>query len=94
MSAEQPVVLRGEDLRAIINASLGDRAILSTRFTVTRSSGTYVFQGSGFGHGVGLCQVGALARARQGQSVGTILSAYFEGAGLARPGQPQAVPGR
>jgi len=41
-----------------------------------------VFQlsGSGFGHGVGLCQVGAAARARRGDSMRDIIGAYFRGA--------------
>ena len=35
--------------------------------------------GGGFGHGVGLCQTGALARARAGQDYRTILRAYYPG---------------
>lgn len=38
-----------------------------------------VLRGGGFGHGVGMCQTGALARARAGQGAGTILRAYYEG---------------
>ncbi len=38
-----------------------------------------VLRGGGFGHGVGLCQTGALARARAGQDARTILRAYYEG---------------
>jgi stage II sporulation protein D len=39
-----------------------------------------VLRGGGFGHGVGLCQTGALERARQGQSARDILKAYYGGA--------------
>lgn len=77
-------VVRGEDLRAILNRTLGDRGIQSTRFSVARSGGSYRFQGTGFGHGVGLCQVGAAARARQGQTASAILAAYFPGTQLVR----------
>lgn len=79
--------VRGEDLRAAINVKLGDKTIQSTRFNVKRSGKTYVFRGSGFGHGVGLCQLGAAARARRGESVEEILGAYFKGARLARAKQ-------
>ena len=36
-----------------------------------------VFDGSGLGHGVGLCQAGALARARRGDALDAILGAYY-----------------
>jgi len=82
LTGERPRTLRGEQLRAIINATLGDRSILSTRLTVTKSGSSYVFEGTGFGHGVGLCQVGAAARARRGDSVEEILGHYYPGATL------------
>jgi stage II sporulation protein D len=81
---EHDRVVRGEDLRAVLNRTLGDRAIQSTRFTLTRSAASYAFAGSGFGHGVGLCQIGAAARARRGDSLRDILAAYFTGAKVGR----------
>ena len=42
-----------------------------------------VLRGGGFGHGVGLCQTGAIARARAGQDVDTILRAYYAGVEVA-----------
>jgi stage II sporulation protein D len=39
-------------------------------------------EGAGWGHGVGMSQYGAYARARAGQSRGEILRAYFTGAAL------------
>lgn len=38
-----------------------------------------VFKGFGNGHGVGMCQVGALGKARAGQSYRAILSHYYRG---------------
>ncbi|MBW3630479.1 MAG: SpoIID/LytB domain-containing protein, partial [Gemmatimonadetes bacterium] len=35
--------------------------------------------GGGWGHGIGMCQVGAMGRARAGQSYRTILSTYYPG---------------
>jgi len=43
-----------------------------------------VADGSGAGHGVGMCQWGALARSRAGFSYPDILAAYFPGTDLSR----------
>jgi stage II sporulation protein D len=83
VTGEHSHTLRGEQLRAILNATLGERGIQSTRLTVTRAGSTYVFDGTGFGHGVGLCQVGAAARAKSGEPLDAILAHYFPGAHLA-----------
>ncbi|MFN0061801.1 MAG: SpoIID/LytB domain-containing protein [Myxococcaceae bacterium] len=40
----------------------------------------FVFDGGGWGHGVGLCQTGAMGRAEAGQDYRTILRHYFNGA--------------
>ena len=76
--------LRGEDLRTILNSELGARAIMSTRVTIERRGTNYRFTGTGFGHGVGLCQTGAAARAARGEAVTDILAAYYPGAALSR----------
>jgi stage II sporulation protein D len=36
-------------------------------------------EGKGYGHGVGMCQMGAIGRARQGQNWREILKAYYKG---------------
>jgi stage II sporulation protein D len=46
-------------------------------FDVRRERGTFVFDGRGFGHGVGLCQAGALWRLRAGASPASVLQRYF-----------------
>jgi stage II sporulation protein D len=84
ITGEHPHTLRGEQLRSIINATLGDKGILSTKLSISRSSGSFVFEGTGYGHGVGLCQVGAAARAKRGDSIEDIISHYFPGAIVAR----------
>ena len=40
----------------------------------------WMLQGRGLGHGVGLCQQGAIARAREGATADEILRAYFPAA--------------
>jgi stage II sporulation protein D len=53
----------------------------STAFQLSaRADGGIVAAGAGWGHGVGLCQWGAVGRARAGQNYRTILTTYFPGA--------------
>lgn len=78
----QPRTVRGEDLRDVLTRALGARTIRSTWFDVHREHGAYVFEGRGFGHGVGLCQAGALARIRAGAKPAAILQRYFPGTKL------------
>ncbi len=42
----------------------------------------FVFTGAGWGHGVGLCQIGAAVMGEKGYSYREILSHYFQGATL------------
>jgi stage II sporulation protein D len=72
-------LVRGEDLRSILSRDFGPRAIRSTLFDVTRDGNTFVFKGRGFGHGVGLCQAGALAQLRSGAKPAQVLGRYFPG---------------
>jgi stage II sporulation protein D len=44
----------------------------------------YNFIGRGWGHGVGMCQVGAYGLAKQGWSTEQILKAYYSGIELTR----------
>lgn len=84
LEGDHTVTVRGESFRAAVTREFGPQALQSTHFDVTRSGGNFVFNGRGYGHGVGLCQVGAAARARRGESIDEILAAYFPGASLAR----------
>jgi stage II sporulation protein D len=81
--AEERIV-RGEALREVLGQTLGARTIRSTWFDVRRTGGTFVFEGRGFGHGVGLCQAGALARVRAGDKLTAILQRYYPGTKLMR----------
>jgi len=51
----------------------------SSRFEIARSGSNFVFRGSGFGHGLGLCQEGAHVMAARGASYQKILEKYFPG---------------
>jgi stage II sporulation protein D len=84
LEGSRRITLRGTELRAALSGALGAMALRSTLFTVSRSNGRFGFEGRGFGHGVGLCQTGALARARAGHTPRAILAVYYPGAVLVR----------
>jgi stage II sporulation protein D len=75
-------VVRGEVFREVLTGALGVKTLRSTLFSVRKSHGAFVFSGKGFGHGVGLCQSGALARLRAGASRDQVLAHYFPGTSL------------
>jgi SpoIID/LytB domain protein len=52
---------------------------MSAHFDLQRRQDRYLFEGRGFGHGVGLCQAGAQARAANGMSALSILAFYYPG---------------
>ena len=83
---EQTIVIRGEELRAVVTAEFGARTIMSTRFDIQRESRGLTFQGRGYGHGVGLCQRGMIARARALHSPEQILGHYYSGTTVAKLG--------
>ncbi|MEZ4460804.1 MAG: SpoIID/LytB domain-containing protein [bacterium] len=45
---------------------------------------SFVFEGAGFGHGVGMCQTGAIGLATRGSTFRDILSHYYEGITIER----------
>lgn len=51
----------------------------SSLFSVKHEKQEWVVKGSGFGHGVGMCQMGVRARAQAGQSFQEILTHYYPG---------------
>ncbi len=72
--------LRGWDFKIIVGRTLGWGVLKSSRFEVTRAGSAFVFRGTGFGHGLGLCQAGAHVSAGRGASYRQILARYFQGA--------------
>lgn len=74
----------GRDRVRWILAPVRGGILNSSKFEVRteRSDGrieSLVAEGGGWGHGVGMCQVGAMGRARAGQSYREILEAYYPG---------------
>ncbi len=54
----------------------------SNYFTLKSRGSTIILEGRGFGHGVGMCQFGAIEQARQGKSYRDILRYYYRNARL------------
>jgi SpoIID/LytB domain protein len=78
----RPDTITGDAFRAAIGASV----LRSTAFGIERGGETIHFTGRGYGHGVGMCVIGAGRRARRGESVEQILHAYYPGLQLAALG--------
>jgi stage II sporulation protein D len=76
------VTVEGDLFRDVLSRRLGAKSIRSTLLTITGTVGGFSFAGRGFGHGVGLCQVGALARVTAGASPSAVLQFYFPGTRL------------
>jgi stage II sporulation protein D len=56
---------------------LGPNILRSTKFSIKKQGDGFIFNGQGWGHGVGLCQWGAYFMARQGYTVEQILQHYY-----------------
>lgn len=80
---------KGEDHHIVLESEYEIRRVLhpeflySSAFTINANSGInrtldkVTLSGAGWGHGVGLCQIGALGMALSGISSDDILSHYF-----------------
>jgi len=54
-----------------------DLKLKSTFFSIYDEGETLLFKGKGFGHGVGLCQEGAMEMINQGFSYDAIIKYYY-----------------
>lgn len=72
----------GEGKYKEINANhlrqmVGFNALRSTNFSVKKVGSQLIFDGKGFGHGVGMCQWGSRVMAERGAKFRSILSHYY-----------------
>src|SRR5436853_3443241 len=72
-------IVGGWEFKIIVGRALGWNILKSSKFNITRSGNNFVFHGSGFGHGLGLCQAGAHVMALRGAPYQRILEHYFPG---------------
>ena len=73
----EDVVMNPDDFKLRIGRSLGWDVVRSNSYRLFRDGEEVVFEGVGFGHGVGLCQEGAKAAALAGWDWRRILRYYF-----------------
>lgn len=63
-----------------IRRALSDSHLKSSAFEVLREGDDFILEGKGWGHGVGLCQIGAAVMAGRGYTYKEILKHYYRGA--------------
>lgn len=84
--ADSKAEIEGPMIRRVLRTASGD-PLRSNAFSLNATTNggritRLIANGSGAGHAVGLCQWGAIGRARAGQDYRTILAAYFVGTSL------------
>jgi stage II sporulation protein D len=78
--------LHGDEIRSALRSPAGE-LLYSTYFSLDVTAGrggveSLTLRGGGNGHGVGMCQSGAIGRARAGQDFRTILRTYYPGTSI------------
>ena len=63
-----------------IRRTLSETHLYSSAFDVVHRPGRFILNGRGWGHGVGLCQIGAAVMGEQGKNYDEILLFYYLGA--------------
>jgi len=63
-----------------IRRALSPTHLYSSNFEVEKSGSSFILHGHGWGHGVGLCQIGAAVMAHEGMKYRDILLHYYPGA--------------
>lgn len=71
----RPSTIGGPELRM----ALGPTQIKSTAFEVDRQGTVHAFAGRGYGHGVGMCVIGATRLAARGETAEALLARYYPG---------------
>ena len=67
-----------------IRRALSETHLLSSNFDVTKNKKVFILNGRGWGHGVGLCQIGAAVMGEQGKTYDKILLFYYRNAEIQR----------
>ena len=67
-----------------IRRTLSESHLFSSAFVVEKTQDGFILKGAGWGHGVGLCQIGAAVMASKGYTYREILRHYYPGTTLGR----------
>ena len=79
---DKRTMIIGKEL--IIRRWLSESHLKSSAFEIRWNGDRLILNGAGWGHGVGLCQIGAAVMASKGYTFDQILSHYYPGSGLKR----------
>jgi len=83
IAGERGSIVVGKELE--IRRALSRSHLYSSAFVVDRDeTGRFVLTGAGWGHGVGLCQIGAAVMAERGFGYRQILAHYYPGTAVER----------
>jgi stage II sporulation protein D len=74
---DRDYIIIGKELE--IRRALSRTHLYSSAFVVDKEPGRFVLRGAGWGHGVGLCQIGAAVMANEGKTYTEILQRYYIG---------------
>ena len=80
------VLLTGNNIRYVLKTSNGQKILESTLFNIKYDKNNHevIINGKGYGHGVGLCEWGAIGMAERGFDYKKILYHYFPGTSISR----------
>ena len=80
ITGERSSLVVGKELE--IRRILSETHLKSSAFDVRMEGGSVILEGKGWGHGVGLCQIGAAVMASKGYTYTEILEHYYPGSHL------------
>lgn len=80
---DSSLLVIGDKIRTSIRRPVGG-GLRSTLFDVISDTYGLRLNGRGWGHGIGMCQMGAIGRAKAGESYRDILSHYYPGTYLGK----------
>ena len=80
ITGDKKTLVIGKEL--IIRKTFSESHLYSSAFIVEKQDGIFTFHGAGWGHGVGLCQIGAAVMGARGYNYKAILQHYFKGCEL------------
>jgi len=81
---EISIKIYGNDIRRVLLTGNGKSDLWSTLFDISDEGDRIVIDGNGYGHGVGLCQWGAIHLSHEGWNYEDILEHYFPGTSIGK----------
>jgi stage II sporulation protein D len=83
----ESIRISASSFRFAVGRNLGWNTLRSDHYEVHSSNGRFIFDGSGAGHGMGLCQTGAEQMGLSGRNYREILAYYYPGTAVGLTGR-------